>query len=107
VDEAKKKVEEEIAAKAKPEDWCTGSAYRGKTFLPLSTAPDKVVTKIGEKDVANTLRTTFALPFAGDMHGGDNSHYSAATAAYERATALHSPLPNNTLLESRNIPSYR
>lgn len=96
MDEAKKKVEEEIAAKVKPEDWWTGSAYRGKTILPLSTAPDKVVNKIGEKDVANILRTTFSLPSAGDMYGGDNSHYSAAAAAYERATALHPPLPNNT-----------
>jgi hypothetical protein len=112
VDEAKKKAEEETAAKAKPEDWWTGSSYKGKTFLPLSTAPDKVVTKTGEKDVANTLRTTYGLPSGGDIYGHQSSHYgttrAAAAAAYERAAALHPPLPSNPLLESsRNLPSYR
>lgn len=43
VDEAKKKAEEEAASKKKKDDWWTDTTYKGKTYLPLSVAPDKVL----------------------------------------------------------------
>jgi len=42
VDEAAKKEAAEVAAKKKKEDWWVDSSYKGKAFLPLSSAPDKV-----------------------------------------------------------------
>lgn len=95
VDEAKKKADEEAAAKVKKEDWWTDSTYKGKTFLPLSTAPDKVVTKPGEKDVATMLRTTYGLPSQSDYYAR-----SSAPVDYDRLAALHPPLPSNPVLSA-------
>jgi hypothetical protein len=48
IDEAKKKAADDAAAArataaAKKTDWWVDTAYNGKTFLPLSSAPDKVI----------------------------------------------------------------
>lgn len=65
LDEASRAAAEAAAAKAKPADWWTDTAYNGRTYLPLSTAADKVVTKDGEKDVKLTATQTWAVPLDG------------------------------------------
>lgn len=97
MDEAKKKAEEEAAASATPEDWWLGATYKGKIFLPLSTLPDKVVTKPGEKDVANTLRTTYTLPGAGG-YDREYGYGSSSANTYDRLASMHPPLPQNPIL---------
>jgi hypothetical protein len=74
VDEAKKKEEEEAAAKKKKEDWWLDTNYKGKSFLPLSTAYDKTVTKAGEKDAIVPLHVTFSQPAAEGYDIHDRYH---------------------------------
>lgn len=61
VDEVTKKAEAATAEakKAKEEDWWLSTTYKGKIFLPLSSLPDKVVTKAGEKDVLAVPSTVY------------------------------------------------
>lgn len=74
VDEAKKKQEEEAAAKKKKEDWWTDTTYKGKAFLPLSTAYDKTVTKVGEKDAIVPMHVTFPQPSSDGYDVNDRYH---------------------------------
>jgi hypothetical protein len=46
VDEAAAKTKSEEEEKKKKQDWWTSSSYKGKPFLPLSTASDKVVSVV-------------------------------------------------------------
>lgn len=60
VDESKKEAEQKKADDEKKKvDWWTDTSYQGKTFLPLSAAPEKVVTKTGEKDEMKFTATTY------------------------------------------------
>lgn len=44
-----------------PTDWWKDTSYQGKTYLPLSSDPDKVVTKTGEKDEVKTPQITWGI----------------------------------------------
>ena len=51
VEESKKKEEQakkngESGGGSRENDWWTGTSYKGKTYLPLSNDPEKVVTKV-------------------------------------------------------------
>jgi hypothetical protein len=60
VDLSENEKKEKIAAAAKEnEDWWTDTAYHGKTFLPLSVAPDKVVTLAGAEDEMKSTSSTY------------------------------------------------
>lgn len=66
MDEAKKAADAAAEAASKvPADWWVDTTYNGKQFLPLSTAPDKVVTKAGEKDAKLGASMTWSLPSKG------------------------------------------
>lgn len=66
IDEAKQKATAEAkaaadaAAAAKKTDWWLDTTYNGKVFLPLSSAPDKIVTKVGEKDEVKPTTLTWS-----------------------------------------------
>jgi len=63
-EEDKKKAEKKL-------DWWTGTTYGGKTFLPLSTATDRVVTKDGEKDAIKAITNTWRVEAApSSTYGG-------------------------------------
>ena len=50
------------ATKAKDEkntDWWTGTSYKGNSFLPLSSDPNKVIAKKGAKDAMKSSENTW------------------------------------------------
>ena len=57
--------------------WCrwTDTAYQGKTYLPLSSASDKVTTAKGEKDAINSATLTWGTRRRPDEDLGDGSGY--------------------------------
>jgi len=59
VEEEQKKKAEDEKNKKKNADWWTDTVYNGKTFLPLSTASDKVTTAKGEKDAMVSSTVTW------------------------------------------------
>ncbi len=78
VEESKKK-EEEKKKEGGKDDWWTGASYKGKTYLPLSSDPEKVVTRAGEKDEQAVPRGTwsYARPPEEDAQYGHGHGYGA------------------------------
>lgn len=106
LDEEKRKIEEEVAIKKKKEDWWTDSSYKGKVFLPLSTAYDKIVTKEGEKDAKPSLHQTFSVPTQHASEPFYNAHFHepllSYQAGYPASYASPSYYPNPTTFYQRN-----
>jgi hypothetical protein len=86
VDEEKK---HEVDSKKKKADWWTDSMYMGKTYLPLSDNPDKVVTLKGLKDEKQIPSGTWTTSY----HPHNDSH---STESFPPATRRGSDFPPAT-----------
>lgn len=59
--EAKSKADQQAASDAS-QDWWTSTTYNGKSFLPLSSDPEKTVTDAGEVDAKPVSTSTWTRP---------------------------------------------
>ena len=61
-------------AASKKSDWWTGTSYNGRTYLPMSSDPLKVVTTKGAKDVKSVPENTwYAYSADANKKGGAGS----------------------------------
>ena len=59
-------------------DWWTGTSYNGRSYMPMSKDPTKVVTNMGSKDVLSVPDTTwyaYSEPQQGGGGGGFGSSF--------------------------------
>ena len=61
----------------------TDSNYKGKTYLPLSTAADKVVTSVGERDEQRTLAGTWTSCSSSNSPGRSREAPSSYRSDYQ------------------------
>ena len=80
-------------------DWWTGSKYQGKSFLPISTDPAKVVAGKGDPDAIKSPEATWYNYSGGDqMFGGGGMGMGIGGAPYP-AMKFGGPLMNSTAFQ--------
>lgn len=102
IDEANEKKKKEEEDKKKKVDWWKDTTYNGKVFLPLSNAPDKIVTKPGEKDELKVSTSTWSTkPLANALE----EDYGLYSSPYRPLSSSQTFRPSSSLNNNNYIGS--
>ena len=94
------------------------TTYKGKTYLPLSTKPDQVVTKVGEKDEAKFLlkgtwstssvpseppySTGYGYPLSSNTVGGGGAYDTGYGSGYRGVSPMRGALTSSVYLRNNH-----